>query len=300
MAYLKYIIILTILIYVHAMIAPNIIVAEDTPQPDSSSIKEDNSDTSVKTLKLDEETKMQKDILRISSQKIKSVKGTIYIYKFGEPDKTGMVSYGKQFNPSGTLSEEDWFDFLGKITNKSVPTYDKNGKKIGEDWFDSSNMLVYRDIYRFDKDGKRSEEVWYNLNGQVTYKVIYSYNEKINSSKRIGYRGDGRRLFQIDCANNQKELSTTCISSSGTYFQQYGNTRLERFWFSAYGSIFGKEIYIHNTSGELSEYVLNDTMADIVKRVFKYDDKGNIIEEIVYNRIKEPVLEIRYTYDYYK
>jgi hypothetical protein len=257
-----------------------------------------------------------------------------------------MTSYAKKFNVSGDLSEEAWFDNAGKIINKSVPTYEKNGIKTGEDWLDSNNKLIYRDVYRFSADGRKSEEIWYDLNGQVIYKVIYSYDDKKNTTKRIGYRGDGRRVFQMDCtfnngkdaakdntkdaakdnakdaakdntkdaikdsdkdivkdpakdAINKKELSTTCISSSGTYFQQYSNTRLDRFWFSTYGSIFGKELYVHNSDGQLSEYTLNDTMSDVVKRVFKYDEKGNVTDEIIYNRIKEPILMIRYIYEYY-
>ncbi|MBF0542379.1 MAG: hypothetical protein HQK91_13130 [Nitrospirae bacterium] len=293
---LKYIIILTVII----LFSANILRAEDTALPKTTSTIEKNPDETAKPPVFDEETLRQKDRIRISSQKVKSQTGTIYIYKFGQPDKSGILSYGKKFNAAGDLSEEDWFDFSGKISSKSVPTYDKDGKKIGEEWFDAASKLVYRDIYRFGKDGRRSEEIWYNINGQVSYKVVYSYDDTKNSNKRIGYRGDGRRLFQIECSDNQKDMSTTCISSSGTYFQQYGNTTLERLWFSAYGSIFGKELYLHNSSGQLSEYVLNDTTADIIKRVFKYDDKGNILEEIVYNRIQEPVLMIRYTYDYIK
>lgn len=288
-----------IIFYILNLFLINILSAQE-PAPDTNTINEEGLNRNLNLLNLDEESLRQKDRARLSSQKIKSLTGSVFIYKFGIPEDKGKVTYGKKFNSSGDLSEEDWYDYLGRITNKSVPTYDKNGKKIGEDWFDPSDKLVYRDIYRFDKDGKRSEEIWYNLNGQVIYKVVYSYDDKANSAKRVGYRGDGRRLFQIDCTNNIKESSKTCISSSGTYFQQYGNTTLERLWFSAYGSIFGKEIYLLNGSGQLSEYTLNDVFSDILKRVFKYDDKGNITEEVVYNKIKEPIIMIRYSYDYYK
>ena len=78
-----------------------------------------------------------------------------------------------------------------------------------------------------------------------------------------------------------------------------GNKK-EEIVFNEDGKIISKTSNKYNESGNVIETISEVPSANMkTKKVFKYDDDGNLTEQIIYNKLDQPVEVTRVVREYY-
>lgn len=161
-------------------------------------------------------------------------------------------------------------------------TYDSKGRKKTESGFDG--VSNYRVIYNYLPNGKLSNITRYNSDNTVGERWTYTYNgnkQTIHVTPRRGepysveksYNGQGQLLSDVQFGSDAKELRRLeyTYTSSGqvaTESESYaGNLRYRlRYVFDKQNRL--TQIYQRQTAGP-----------EIENNNYKYDDRGNLIEE---------------------
>lgn len=161
-------------------------------------------------------------------------------------------------------------------------TYDSKGRKKTESGFDG--VSNYRVIYNYLPNGKLSNITRYNSDNTVGERWTYTYNgnkQTIHVTPRRGepysveksYNGQGQLLSDVQFGSDGKELRRLeyTYTSSGqvaTESESYaGNLRYRlRYVFDKQNRL--TQIYQRQTAGP-----------EIENNNYKYDDRGNLIEE---------------------
>ena len=213
--------------------------------------------------------------------------------------KDGKVFEGRRipiqkitFNTEGNIAELTGYNQDGSISRKSVYTYGSSGKNTGyEEYssiFDKTLTVPRRHVYVLDERGNKVEYIGYDSNGTLGNRFFYKYDDTGNKLEEIFYAWNGALINKIVYAYDGR-----------------GNQTMQTVY-NGDGSISSKTVTAYNSKGSKTEWV--QYVGEILKYkvLYKYDNKGRVIEQETQEFNKEPNVsyshapvpgKIIYTYD---
>jgi len=187
-------------------------------------------------------------------------------------------SYLYTFNTSGNKIEYSMFNGDGSLSYKTKTVYNILEKTIEEKFFDKDDKVTGTTTYDLDDKGNKMVERQLKPNATLRYRYVYSYDEKGNQIQRTGYKADGDVLSQTNWKYDNKG---NMLESRDTYFY---NT----YTYDENGRRIGQVMY--NPDG----------VTVSLKWEYKYNDKGNKIEELKYKGTGELSDKNTWTFEYDK
>ena len=180
------------------------------------------------------------------------------------------------YNSIGKLAEKKHFscytvdgvynELLLSVENAK---YDKAGKLLEASSYSSSGELVTKKLYTYNSKGNLIEHNEYNSEGELKYKYTFRYDRKGNTIEQSKYDSHG-------------ELAERRV----IIYKK--NIPIETHIYS-YGELIRKVISKYENGNAIEE--INYLANDDIECVFtcKYDDKGNMIQQKLYEgNIKQP------------
>lgn len=209
--------------------------------------------------------------------KVKSVEMTKFKMrdKFGEYVKDKITEQSIHvFNNSGLLSE---FIFNGNLIKESTKYKYENEKVTLSSYNTKNNELEGVIIRLYNANGILLEEKSYNKNGDIQKRKINLIDEKGN-------------LTESKIVNNEGKI---------TYKKSYHyetNKMICKYDIVGAKSIKNKDIYLYENGKEIESTHFEDEVKKY-KYSFKHDNKGNLIEQVLYSVNVSEDYQLLYKYD---
>ena len=173
--------------------------------------------------------------------------------------------------------------------------YDKSGNLIEINVATNTDSLTNKYIYKYNKKNKQIENSWYNGEGKLMNRNRFEYDDDEKLVQEIEYLGDG----------SVNEVQKLEYDKKGNLYSYYNDNWLtgkttKTFFYDKKGNLIKKEgiqekniigtkckliIYTYDEKG--NELERKDCDKVISKSDFKYDNNGNIIEEVFFGYDKE-------------
>lgn len=190
------------------------------------------------------------------------------------------------------------------ISSLKINSIEKVSFNLNSEGKPLNNKKLSTQIY--DRNGFLTETIIYNNEGKVEYKYTYDYNNNGMRIKTTRY-SDGKttNYYKYDYNEFGNKMKAYRYDTSGNleeyYIYEYdgdGNL-VEEEWFST----SGEEIYSiendYDNGVKTHSYTYDENGDLIYKYFFRYDEKGNIVEEIKYDNDGIQTGVIQYVYKYY-
>lgn len=231
----------------------------------------------------------------------KSCNTYTYSYKFGSVDleskQKGKFRYTLD-NIGNRIEIEDSFPYR-KITCR----YDDSDNLVEEVYSDTSGKMYAKNKYTFDKKGDLQLELYYNSDGKIESKTTYRYDKAGNlieyeystdtySQKYIYKNLDRTIIKELEVLSDGRKVLRT------TFKYDAKGTLAETLYHNLDGTTTRFSKYKYNDKGLKIEEITksDDNMFWSGKRTYRYDDFGNVIEEISYDKFYEPIEKTEYIY----
>ena len=203
--------------------------------------------------------------------------------RFGEIIQTTRTDFSfdhslTKCDEKGNTIESNSYDIDGNLYSQCIFKYDNIGNNNEMNIYININSVLSlqeKEFYKYDQN-------IYNSDG-LKERAIFKYDQKGNVIERNSYNSDGNLIFKF------------------TYkYDDIGN-QIEENHYSPDGSLTDKSIYIYddkNNKIELNNYA--DVNSGITYKVtYKYNEKGNLIEEnTIYTDNTFSFLNRKETYKY--
>ena len=202
----------------------------------------------------------------------------------GKLNNDGAVSEEVEFDKKGRKIKHVLYMGTNKINFIWLFKYDNNDNLVEFNSYDENNILLQKKVLSYNKVNKitESNEIYPTRNNQINYKYIYNESGLLIETK--GNNSKGISTSEKRSYNSSDRIeSILSLSHDGTVVS---NNKLE---YDNRGNII-KEIYKDSNNNEMittyegynSPYPEQVNMP-IQKKVYKYDSKGNVLLEMMYN-----------------
>ena len=181
-----------------------------------------------------------------------------------ERSSTGYSDSYTVFNSKGDITELVYFDSNEIMSQRRLMKFNEKGKIIEETWYKSEAAPENRFIYKYDKKGNMIEVTGF-IKGkdQCNHRTLYRYDEKGNQIERDDYYPcdalSSKIVWKYDDRGNMLEEVFSGVDG------KYGLITVNTY--------DAADKLIESSEGGDSESV-------ILKKTFKYDDKGNCTERV--------------------
>jgi uncharacterized lipoprotein NlpE involved in copper resistance len=237
-------------------------------QKNKNDWEKDNLKGKVKSLKVfdfkavDRFGKIEKDSLKSKSIYTYDVKGNRIETNIYNSDGSLSDNFSYKYDDKENKIESNRYTSDGRLYLKMLDQYDNKGNKIESNWYNSDSSLYLKTLYQYDNKGNKIKSNSYNPDGSFNDNFSYRYDNKGNMIESKSYKSDGSLEWKETNLYNNK-----------------GNIIKENLSFESYN----KEMKNFDANSE-----------------YKYDDKGNWIEQIIHHS-PEISYEIRErTFEYYE
>lgn len=230
----------------------------------------------------------------------------------GEIVRQEILTYDEE----GKLTEKAEFQGEDKLLFKTVYQYDAEGNKIEEQEYDGDNQPAIKTVYQYDNRGNctgytelfpdggqnkreyvydeqnnRIEEYRYDEEGEIVVKRIFEYdaqNRLIREGDELNQRYVGRHNFEeYQYDENGNQIERLLLKESGEHYQKIEftydqeNRLTQECWYDELNQILLEKIWRYDAKGNLSQYNVKNPKAETEEIRYRYDDRGNSIEQIV-------------------
>lgn len=206
--------------------------------------------------------------------------------------KFGISTYKKEtykYDNQGNMTEKKSYKEDGSLNNRIKYLYDDKGKETEENEYKSDGSLEYKSIYKYDDNGNKTEKNKYRPDGSLSFYNTYKYDEKVNMTEDISYYFNG-----VLCEKN-----TYKYGIKGNMIEWRNKFNLISFEQNEINSE-RNEIKKYDDKGNCTEYsVYKDSILDY-QFICEYDDKGNEIKEIQFNKTFNYIYEFDETGNWIK
>ncbi|MCG8411602.1 MAG: hypothetical protein MI739_09990 [Bacteroidales bacterium] len=248
----------------------------------------------------------------IAKNRIRSQVQWNHKYKKGTPVKEGYKNFLKKFDHKGNLIEEVYFQ-SGSIDQKLSYKYDNNDNKVEfVNYNNAKNKVMFQQNITYDNNGLKIREERYN--GEDYEIIKYTYNSQgklmkivrsdvsgsIKNKRVFNYKGNicnvniysdkttltGKIVNKYD--SNDNIIETIEYDTKGKAKEKFVYTfknNLVQDKAAYVGTKFiYKEIYKYDTKKNLIKILKEQPKGKIiVNNIYKYNQKGNLIEEQWYD-----------------
>ncbi|GIZ15225.1 hypothetical protein [Capnocytophaga catalasegens] len=246
--------------------------------------------------------------------KVKSVRLTTYttVDKGGGVVDKGTVYKNADnhlivFNEKGNIIQHNEYYPDGKLWWKASYNYEKDKNepkppikkiepkkevKLEENTHKSLGNLRQKITYKYDRRGTLSEEITYNSQDVVLEKIIYKYDKQGNVIEQNNFQNSDKLLnkYIAKYNNNNKLTEENLFNANGELLYQATFLYNEKGYLSQKGEFFAKGFSAesNNIRNPNKSHSINEaTQENWSQRHYVYDNKGNKIEENLYDFSKK-------------
>jgi len=175
--------------------------------------------------------------------------------------------------------------------------YDGNGNKL-EEFNYLSGELFSRHFYKYDNKGNQFEERAYRPDSSLEWVTVNTFDDKGNEIEAITHNSDGSLNDKTTITYDEKgnELESKSVDADGkvsfTESAKYDNkgNKIEYYIGNNW-----KYLYKYNDKGIMTERIETSYIWKYSSKN-KYDEKGNVIEVLTYD--KDGIMDQKSTYKY--
>jgi len=274
----------------------------------------------------------EKDRIRYSNSKVSKLTQWTYKYTKGKVNPKGYITSESKFDEKGNAVEIINYKSNGKISTKLLYKYDDKNNKIEYQKFqkfeDKPDIeLTYKQNFTYDDKGNKKLEVGFD--GIINYRIEFNYLpdgklkgitkfnpdnsvaekwestfngniQTINVFKR-GTILDYSLIKKTDSKNNIIEETRNDAKGKEqsriiTEYDANNNISSTSEYYS--GKLSKKFAYLYNKKNQLIEIDLeNPDGSKTLFKAYKYDDKGNVIEEKWFDGIPDDLSSKNFKYN---
>ena len=248
-------------------------------------------------------------------------------YEKGKPQKKGYQNYSKRFDLNGNVIEETYLK-SGYVNKKLSYKYDNNENKVEfVNYRGSANEVIFKQNISYDNSSRKIREERYNGKDYQIIKYTYDNKNRLIKTVRSDIFGDieHQRVFNYSgntCNisiiegksheigkiankydNNNNIIESIEYDDKGKIKNHYkysfkGKLLIEKTKYIL-GNFIYKESYNYNSNKNLVKVLKEQPKGKVITdKLYKYDTKGNLIEEQWYD--KNPDENSKKTYFYNK
>ena len=180
--------------------------------------------------------------------------------------KTGYNSFSYKFDNNGIKTEEQYYDSIGMIKEKSEYIYSNDKSKIGKKIFDLNNTLLHYYQYEFNEIG---QIIKINI-------VDYENNEKFQYYSTSEYDNNGNEILTSTFAPDGKK-----VQSAEYTFE--GGKKIKLVLKDNLDSPYAICEYQYNDKGDVIKeifYTGNNMLFEEYSATYTYDSQNNWIKKI--------------------
>jgi hypothetical protein len=187
-----------------------------------------------------------------------------------------------------------------------ISKYDSNNNKVEEIRYNSEGNIDYNITYRYNADKNKTEETKNNSNNKIEkYKKEYKYDSNKNIIEVIRYTLKGKIIgktnFKYDANNNLIYTHSLDGFSEDeqTYRYDTRNNIIQEIMNSTNPAFKGCKVFRKfDTNGKLLRYEYNGADKTFICITYSYDNNGNLVERIDYNKKNEPAILTKHVFEY--
>jgi len=228
-----------------------------------------------------------------------------------------------RYDTKGNMTGKDFMDNtpgsnrykINTTINKTVYQYDQKGNMVErsvEEEYAPGKSTKYKFSYRYNQNDLCTEMSSYKADGNPDSKTTYRYDDK---GKILEIKEEGlfknKTIMQYDARGNLTEEKTYDLKNNliKTETYQYNNRGQYTSTYTENDMYKGETVYSYDDRGNLIKEIragvwfggelLNvkgEPYRDIY--IYKYDIKGKLAEQAVYDSLYRLQLVNRYLYDY--
>jgi len=274
----------------------------------------------------------EKERTRYANSKVSKLTQWTYKYTKGKINSKGYITTESKFDERGNAIEVINYKSNGKISTKLLYKYNEKNYKIEYQKFqkfeDKPDIeLTYKQNFTYDEKGNKKLEVGFD--GIINYRIEFNYlpdgklkgitkynpdnsiaekwestfignTQTINVFKRgtaldytIIKKTDSKNNFIEEIRNDAKGKEQSKIT---TEYDANNNIISTSEYYS--GKLSKKFIYIYNKKNQLIEIDLeNPDGSKTLNKAYKYDDKGNVIEEKWFDGVPDDLSSKNFKYN---
>jgi hypothetical protein len=248
------------------------------------------------------------DSILVKQNRIRSI--SVYEYSFTERKGNLRRQYFKRFDRGGRILQK--FDFApGREAYRTEYNYDKfSGNLSSSLTYDPYEAGFYGTAYNYDESGKNTERAHFDLFGRLEYKNLYKYDEnghpleqgtyalgsKFSSKDEYTYDTLGRlsdaRLYYTDGKIACRAVYTYDEQNRPLFINRYdGNDSI----------LSCKYSYRYDRKGNMLEEDVWTNAGDLKeKTAFQYDKRGDVSEQIFYSPAEKPAYRYKFKYRFFR
>ncbi len=232
-------------------------------------------------------TDLELNCLRGNVRSVKS-ESAVFVKKEGKPVKVAVsaeqiIIYDKQGNMTERLSRGTKDYGTESNVNRVVYNFDSKGIAIGWEEYNSVRAIPVKDIYTYDNKGNRIRQTVTYVESKEQSILILVYDSKGNKIEEKSY-------YPVPIISDIKQPDESIekyLNRVTKYKYDEGNL-IQATYYNKEGSITNKILstYENGNRKEVIAYSA-DAKGNLVDRhqtSFKYDEKRNLIEKIIYNK----------------
>lgn len=227
-----------------------------------------------------------------------------YSFENGKPMLRNRWSGEDSPDPNKSFAEWKWiYDKDGKLTNENYWTYDLSfnyaisykynnegllSEKIRDDYY----SFGFRYTYKYDQNKKLIKLEEYNLNN-----ILLSIDSLVYDT--LGYLTE---TYRFSSEKNLYKIITNKYNDQGKEIETVHYIALEPNGPLSLSSVLKKvefrKLSSYNETGQLTqESFLSETNEmKYIRKIYKYDNAGNLVELLKYNTKNEIVSKIVYSF----
>lgn len=209
--------------------------------------------------------------------------------KFGEYYRSTAAKYVHLYDVrTGLETELSEYTAKDALLNRITYSYDDSLNLVGSAYYNETNALVWRTEIKYDANGRKIDETEFDKNDNRTGRTIYKYNG--NTAEEAFYNAAGKLLAKVITKyNNSNKIEEICeynddgsLDSKKVYGYTDGVlTQIEEF--NSTGAFTGKKSWRYDSKGRITEeQIFNASNIIIQRNVHKNDDKGNPVKITCY------------------
>jgi hypothetical protein len=153
----------------------------------------------------------------------------------------------------------------GVESSNYIEKYDHQGNSTEKICYKPDSSIITKEDFKYDAKGNLTEKDWYNSDGGVEFKEIFKYDEKGNNVEEI--------YHILDTTHINKNSLDAMRPAEEDYYSAH----------QAHNNIYEEanyDIYKYDEKGNMIEddsYNLHDTLT--CRKLYKYDEKGNLTDK---------------------
>lgn len=268
---------------------------------------------------------------RIANSKVSKSTQWTHKYAQGKLNPKGYITTESKYDEKGNVIEVINYKSNGQISSKLLYKYDKNNNKLEYQKFEKKDKpdleMTYKQSFIYDDKGNKKIENGFD--GIAPYKIMYNYQPdgKVRDITRLGadnsviekWESSYEGLVQtIKVLKLGKTLEYSLIRKTDSKGNTIEETRKDSKgnevkrvtteydsknllisnaeYFS--GKLSKKYKYKYNTQDQITEIIqINPDGKEILNRSFKYDTKGNLLEEKWFDGVPDDLSSKNFKYN---